>query len=121
MFSEDDKQWLTGELGKTNSRLDGLKEEFGQLRDEVGQLRDEFVQLNARVGALESKVDLLRSQYEALDAKVERVETNLLTEFHKWASPNEARQRTHTATLRAIDLEMEHLSERIDKLEQRPS
>jgi hypothetical protein len=30
------------------------------------------------------------------------VETSLLTEFHKWASPSEARQRTHAAALRAI-------------------
>jgi hypothetical protein len=29
------------------------------------------------------------------------VETSLLTEFHKWASPAEARQRAHTATLRS--------------------
>jgi len=45
------------------------------------------------------------------------IETSLLTEFHKWASPLEARQRTHTATLRAIDLEMESLSGRVSKLE----
>ena len=51
---------------------------------------------------------------------VERVETALLTEFHKWASPSEARARTHTATLRAIDLEMELLTDRIQKLEDRP-
>jgi len=47
------------------------------------------------------------------------VETSLLTEFHKWASPSEARQRTHTAALRAIDLEMEALSERVSKLEEK--
>ena len=50
-------------------------------------------------------------------AQRERVETNLHTQFHKWASPSEARQRTHTATLRAIDLEMEAISERVTKLE----
>jgi hypothetical protein len=44
------------------------------------------------------------------------VETSLLTEFHKWAFPSEARQRTHTAVLRAVDLEMEALSERVAKL-----
>jgi hypothetical protein len=54
-----------------------------------------------------------------LKADIERVETALLTEFHKWASPAEARARTHTATLRAIDLEMEVLSERMQKLEDR--
>lgn len=46
------------------------------------------------------------------------VETTLLTEFlQRWASPSEARQRTHGAALRAIDLEMEALSERGAKLE----
>jgi len=45
------------------------------------------------------------------------VETSLLTEFHKWAWPAEARQRTRAAALRAIDLEMESLTERVDKLE----
>ena len=49
--------------------------------------------------------------------QLRRVETSLLTEFHKWASPFEARQRTHTAALRAIDLEMEALSERVAKPE----
>lgn len=53
--------------------------------------------------------------------QLERVETNLLTEFHKWASPAEARSRTISAALRAIDLEMEALSDRVKKLEdQRP-
>lgn len=47
------------------------------------------------------------------------VETSLLTEFHKWALPSEARQRTHTAALRAIDLEMEALSDRVTKLEKK--
>ena len=49
----------------------------------------------------------------------ERVETNLLTEFHKWASPTEARQRPVAAALRAIDLEMEALSDRVKRLEGR--
>jgi hypothetical protein len=56
-----------------------------------------------------------------MDAKfaqdLERVETTLLTEFHKWASPADARMKTHTAAIRAIDLEMEALTERVQKLE----
>ena len=47
------------------------------------------------------------------------VETTLLTEFHKWASPVEARQRTHAAALRAVDLEMEALSDRVANLEKK--
>jgi len=45
------------------------------------------------------------------------IETSLLTEFHKWASPTELRQRSHAAALRALDLEMEALSDRVAKLE----
>lgn len=49
--------------------------------------------------------------------QLERVETTLLTEFHKWASPLEARQRTHSAALRALDVEMEQMDDRVKKLE----
>jgi hypothetical protein len=51
--------------------------------------------------------------------QLERVETNLLTEFHKWASPQEMRQRTHAAAIRALDTEVESIADRVKKLEQR--
>jgi hypothetical protein len=35
-------------------------------------------------------------------AQLERVETTLLTEFHKWAGPIEMRRRSHTAALREL-------------------
>ena len=50
-----------------------------------------------------------------------QVETKLLTEFHKWASPAEARTRTISAALRAIDVEMEAIDDRVKKLEGRQS
>jgi len=49
--------------------------------------------------------------------QLEKVETNLLTEFHKWASPLDARMRSHTAAMRAFDLELEAINQRIEKLE----
>jgi hypothetical protein len=54
---------------------------------------------------------------ELLSEKLEAVETRLLTEFHKWASPMDARQRSHTAVLKALDAEMEYLSDRVAKIE----
>ena len=54
---------------------------------------------------------------ERLSARIEKTETVLLTEFPKWASPVEMRQRTHAAALRAIDAEMEALTDRVKKLE----
>ena len=47
--------------------------------------------------------------------RLERVETKLLTEFHKWASPLEMRARSHSAVLRAI--EVEAVFDRVTKLE----
>jgi hypothetical protein len=77
---------------------------------------------DARTSArIEDSDTRTRARIEDLDAhtraRIEETETKLLTEFHKWASPNEARQRTHTAAIRAIDLEMEAISERVAKLE----
>ncbi len=62
----------------------------------------------------------ISEQLDRVREQVERVETSLLTEFHKWASPVEARQRSHTAALRALDVEMEALSDRVKKLEAGP-
>ena len=42
-----------------------------------------------------------------ISSRLERVETVLLTEFQKWASPVELRQRSHAPALRALDAEME--------------
>jgi polyhydroxyalkanoate synthesis regulator phasin len=84
-----------------------------------------FLEINGNVIELNGNVDELKRKVAELDSKfptkqdLERVETTLLTEFHKWASPAEARARTHTATLRAIDLEMESITERVEKLENR--
>jgi hypothetical protein len=55
-----------------------------------------------------------------VDERCELVETKLLTEFHKWALPAEARNRTISAALRAIDLEMEFNKDLAEKLEARP-
>jgi hypothetical protein len=52
-----------------------------------------------------------------ISEQLEPVETNLLTEFHKWASPVEMRSRSHAAAIRALDVEVESLSDRLKKLE----
>ncbi|MFZ0770663.1 MAG: hypothetical protein WCA49_15720 [Candidatus Sulfotelmatobacter sp.] len=54
-----------------------------------------------------------------ISQRLEKVETTLLTEFHKWASPVELRQRSHAAALRALDTEVEALSDRLKNLEGR--
>lgn len=57
--------------------------------------------------------DYLQAMEQRLSGRIETVETRLLTEFHKWASPLEARLRSHTAAVRALDLELEAVGDRV--------
>jgi hypothetical protein len=54
-----------------------------------------------------------------ISERLEKVETTMLTEFHKWASPVELRQRSHAAALRALDTEVEAQSDRVKNIERR--
>ncbi len=54
---------------------------------------------------------------ERMGARMEKIETALLTEFHKWASPVITRLRSHSDALRTMDLELEALQGRVEKLE----
>jgi len=51
--------------------------------------------------------------------QLERVETTLLPEFHKWASPVEMCERSHAAAIRALDAEVESPLDRLKNLEGR--
>jgi hypothetical protein len=92
MLTDDDKQWI----------LEQQRNLLGEFQNWTRQELERFAETLQRFA---TKEDL------------EQVETRLLTEFHKWASPMEMRQRTHAAALRAIDLEMEAISDRVEKLE----
>ena len=95
----------------------GMERHLGKRTDEIEQRMDEIEQrMKDHTTAVETN---LKVEMKAIG---ERIETALLTEFHKWASPAEARTRTISAALRAIDLEMEALMDRVQKLEgQKPS
>jgi hypothetical protein len=54
-----------------------------------------------------------------ISQRLEKVETALLTEFHEWASPGELRQKSHAAAIRALDTEVEAISDRLKNLEGR--
>ncbi len=68
---------------------------------------------------IEMEERIISSLKGYVNERSEQVETKLLAEFHKWASPAEARSHTISAALRAIDLEMEPIDDRVKKLEGR--
>ena len=65
-----------------------------------------------------TKADL-KALGEDLKTLVERVETSLLTEFHKWASTYEIRARSVTQQTVALDERLGVLEERVSHLERR--
>ena len=52
-----------------------------------------------------------------IEAKLEKVETTLLSEIHKWASSVDAKLRTHRSWFTEVDAELPSLKDRIAKLE----
>jgi hypothetical protein len=54
-----------------------------------------------------------------ISQRLEKVETTLLTEFHKCASPVELRQKSNAAALRSLDAEVESRLGRLKNLEGR--
>ena len=69
------------------------------------------------MGARRRNMSLTDEDKAWIDGRLQRVETALLTEFHKWASPLDMRVRSHSAALRAIDVELEAVADRVSKIE----
>ena len=77
--------------------------------------------LDQRIGGLDQRIggleQLLEQRMAGWEQRLEKVETSLLTEFHKWASPTSARINSHAAAIRALDAQQEYLDDRVSKLE----
>lgn len=68
---------------------------------------------------IERSEERVASRMEQVAARIEHVETALLTEFHKWASPMEMRVKSHSMVLRTLDMEIDSINERVTKLEEK--
>jgi hypothetical protein len=94
-LTDEDKQWIS-------EHLERVETEFSQ-----------------RLERVETRLLMqFHDERQWTSEQLERVETNLLTAFRKWASPFEARQRGHSAALRAFDVLLEDLTDRVKKLEE---
>lgn len=60
-----------------------------------------FARIDERFVELEERFN------KGLDDRIERAETALLTEFHKWASAADMRAKSHALAIRAMDLELD--------------
>jgi hypothetical protein len=103
------KQYLTGMEERI---VTAIQEHVNQRIELVKEYVNERIELVKE--HVDERTELVK---EYVNERSELVETRLLTEFHKWASPAEARNRTISAALRAIDMEMEFISDRVSKLE----
>ena len=115
------KEYLEAMEGRLGAKLDGLEGLLEAMEGRLGAMEARLDATEARLDATEAHLGAMEARLDAmearLEAKIEKVETTLLTEFHKWASPAELRARSHAAAIRALDLETEALAERVAKLE----
>jgi uncharacterized protein YdcH (DUF465 family) len=131
-LSDADKTWLTSRLEVTDARFDRVDARLEQVDARLERVDARFDQVDARFDQVDAgfeQVDAkLKGLYEYLDAKFERVykridqmETTLLTEFHKSASPMAARQRSREAVAKMVDAEIKFSSDRPKNLEEQPN
>jgi hypothetical protein len=67
---------------------------------------------------LDGRLDAAEERMKAYaDKRTDALETKLITAFQQWASPVEMRVRSHAAAIRAMDVEVESIADRVDKLE----
>jgi hypothetical protein len=101
-LNEDDKSWIVAQIAREREWMTAMMTSMFERQ---------------REWTLSTMTSMLNSEREVTKAMLERVETSLLTAFHQWASPMEMRARSHAAVLRAHDVELESVSERVTKLE----
>ena len=123
-FTAEDQEWFTSSIELIVGQI--VKSEVGaveqKLSERIDQVEHKFSErmvlfehkLSDHIEQVEQK---LSERIDQVDVKVERVETALLTEFHKWASPTASRINSHTSLLRTLDMAHELPAERVTKLE----
>jgi hypothetical protein len=76
--------------------------------------------LNAQTAALEKRLNAQSAGLEErLRAHTEEVETNLLSEFWKWARTADARYRQHQGVVGGLDQRVQAVEDRVAELERR--
>jgi hypothetical protein len=93
-LTDDDKRWFSELMGGLYHEREG--------------------RLDQRIERVEPRVEQFGDR---ICERLDRFETTLVTEFRNWATRMDAQQRTHSADLRAIELKLERLSDRVKKLE----
>lgn len=101
-----------------------------RLESRFDQLEARFTNLELRVDKLEARLDRLKDLFEDLsaqvnarveevDSRIERLETSLLTEFHKWARTYEVRVRGATVVIAEYGEPLGLVEERLSDLERK--
>jgi hypothetical protein len=76
--------------------------------------------LNAQSAGLEERLNAQSAGLEErLRAHTEEVETNLLSEFWKWARTADARYRQHQGVVGGLDQRVQAVEDRVAELERR--
>lgn len=82
-------------------------------RAELEELLTRFAQ------SIDKRFDDLSAQVADVRAETERVETSLLTEFHKWARTHEIRSRGVSTAVVGFDERLSLIEDRLSEVERK--
>lgn len=105
---------IKAEFQKVGERFDSLETRIDGLETRIGGLE-------ARMGGLETRISGLETRMDGFVEQMRDMETTILREFHKWASPMEQRFRGQTSLVLAHDQEIADLKDRVKALERKAS
>ena len=117
-MTEEDKQWFSGLIQSLQTQIQGLDTKVQGIESRMARLESRMAKFETRMDGFDARMESFETR---MLERIERTETRLLTAFHDWASPMEARVSSHSAALRAIDMQMESnlkaIKARLDELE----
>jgi chromosome segregation ATPase len=143
-LSEDDKRWLESKFTAVDSRFTAIDSQVAAIDSQVAAIDSQVAAVDSKVAAVDLRFAAVDSRFAAIDSQFAAVhenfvaiekkfaplatredvfdsETRLLTEFHKWASPMEKRNRGFLHLLDSMSEEIESLKSRMNNLEGRKS
>jgi predicted nucleic acid-binding Zn-ribbon protein len=110
------KQYLEAKFGAIGAELGAIGAKFGAIGAELGAIKVELGAIKARLVAVDERLDSIDTKFKELEARImermdgrvdaveERMkdyvketvrdmETNVITEFHKWGRTSDMRTR----------------------------
>jgi septation ring formation regulator EzrA len=118
-MDEQLRAYLDGKFAVIDDRFNAIDDKFSAIDDKFSAIDDKFSAIDDKFSAINDNFNAIDKQIAGVRTEIERVETNLLTEFWKWARAADQRmRRLDTSDATTVD-RITNIEERVFALERR--